>query len=304
MAELLGSWRPGPARDAIMAFLDASAEVPDEERVAVIDYDGTLCCERPANAQLAFIQHEIKAAVAADPTLAQRTDYRLMLEPDPSLSVLGLRRVVMSVGELFANIGPQQFTERVRQFRASAIHPDFRVPYRDLVYQPMLEMMDALRSRRFAVFITTLGEVEFVRAYSQHEFGVPPEGVVGTAVGYSCELHDGRPMLVRTDQLLTELNEGPTVVINVQVLLGRRPILAAGNSVADRTLLEYARTSDRPSLALLIDHDDDQREYAYRGEAFSISETEPIVDVGRQLGWTVVSMRDDWATVFTPEVRR
>lgn len=129
---------------------------------------------------------------------------------------------------------------------------------------------------------------------------MPPEGVVGTRVGCRYDRHDGQPALVRIPQILTELNEGPTQVINIQSQLGRRPIFAAGNSVGDRSMLEYTLASGEPSLALLINHDDAEREYAYESTSLTTSENDPIVETGQRLGWTVVSMRDDWSTVFPP----
>jgi hypothetical protein len=168
-----------------------------------------------------------------------------------------------------------------------------------MVYQPMLELIDELRERDFTVCIVTGGGTEFVRAVSQSLYGVAPERVVGTLVGYDMQRRDtGEPYLVRIAASVLDANEGAAKVTNIQTALGRRPILAGGNSAGDREMLEYAAAADGPSLALLIDHDDAEREYAYESKAGTFEANEPITDTGRRLGWTVVSMADDWSRVF------
>jgi hypothetical protein len=168
----------------------------------------------------------------------------------------------------------------------------------------MLELIDALRGREFTVCIVTGGGTEFVRAISQDLYGVPPEAVVGTMVTYAYSAapagSDGipLPLLRRTTGLTGEANEGATKVSNIQAQLGRRPILAAGNSGGDRQMLEWAAAGNGPTVALLVDHDDEQREFSYVSSAETFVEPEPIAEVGARQGWTVVSMANDWATVF------
>lgn len=299
MAALLPSWRPGTARDRILAFLDQARHLPEDRRVAVFGHGGTLWCERPDPPQYAFFIHELRSAMATNPALANRADYQTLLDRGTdAIPDFGLRRAIMMMSDILTEMTPEEFTARVRSFMSTQVHPDRGVPYPALAYQPMRELTDTLRTNGFAVFITTAGGMEFVRAFSEEVHGVPPEGVVGTHVGYRYEIRDGQPVLVRIAQITTELNEGPAQVILLQTQLGRRPILAAGNSVADRAMLEYTTASGDPSLALLINHDDPEREYAYDSTALAMPDTEPILDVARQAGWTVVSMRDDWATIF------
>ena len=164
----------------------------------------------------------------------------------------------------------------------------------------MLELLDALRAHGFATFIVSGGGTEFVRAVSQQLYGIPPEGVVGTLIEYEYLTVDGAPALRRTGNVSGDANEGPAKVLNIQQHLGRRPVLAAGNSAGDREMIEWAVAAPGPSLGLLIDHDDAEREFEYESVAGTFETTEAIVDVGRREGWTVVSMRDDWATVFPP----
>ena len=171
-----------------------------------------------------------------------------------------------------------------------------------MTYQPTLELLNELRRRDFTVGIVTGGGTEFVRAISHDLYGVPAERVVGTLIGYEFT-RDGenRPVLRRTAAMLGTANEGPAKVTNIQTQLGRRPILAAGNSGGDREMLEWALAADGPSLALLIDHDDAKREFQYISTAGTVVETERITDVGSRLGWTIVSMAQDWVVVFPDE---
>ncbi len=297
----LPSWRPGPTRDAVASFLDEALALPPEQRVAVLDNDGTLWCERPGYIQYEFLVRTLHQAVEHDPGLAGRAEYRALLDGDhAALGELGLQRVALALLELCAGWTPDEFTGRARDFVYNEKHPERGVPYPRLVYQPMQELLEALRAHGFAVFIVTGGGTEFVRAVSRDLYGVAPDDVVGTLVEYHFEERGEGPALVRTAQALGEVNEGRAKVEHIQTQLGRRPIFAAGNSAGDREMLEYAHAAGSPSLALLIDHDDGEREYAYASAGVTTTDTEPIVDIGRREGWTVVSMRDDWATVFPP----
>ena len=166
----------------------------------------------------------------------------------------------------------------------------------------MLELLDELRCRDFTLGIVSGGGTEFVRAISDDLYGVPAELVVGTLIGYKLtRAQDQHPVLRRTASLIGAANEGPTKVTNIQTQLGRRPILAGGNSGGDREMLEWALAAGTPSLALLIDHDDATREFQYTSKAQTFVETEPITDVGARLGWTIVSTARDWDVVFPTE---
>jgi phosphoserine phosphatase len=299
----LPSWQSGATRDAVVAFLDAVTSVPVEERVACFDNDGTLWCERPTYVQLDFFVAALQARVAEDPSLAEVPEFAAVLSGDrKSIGELGLARVALALNGLFAGMGPQAFAQRVRAFMAEAQHPTLGRRHRTAVYQPMLELIDELRRREVTVAIVSGGGTEFVRAISQDLYGVPPEAVVGTLVEYDYQRDgDGRPELVRTARVIGAANEGAAKVSNIQAQLGRRPILGVGNSGGDQEMLEWAVSGDGPSLALLVDHDDEEREVRYASTAETFAETEPITDVAARLGWTVVSMARDWSTVFPEE---
>jgi phosphoglycolate phosphatase-like HAD superfamily hydrolase len=298
---ILPSWRPGPARDSIVDFLAASAEVRPEQRLAVFDNDGTLWCEKPRYPQLDFLIWQLRRSVAQQPDLNDVPEYALVLAGDQAaMAELGLERVALALLRLFEDIEPEVFEERVRTFFAETRHPDHDRRYDQMVYQPMLELLAALESHGFSNSIVSGGGTEFVRAISPRVYGIPPERVVGTLVTYALVEKGGRPLLLRTAEVEGKLNEGGAKIENIQTMLGRRPLLAAGNSPGDADMLEYtnSRGSELPSLALLVNHDDDRREYAYESVAGSFESPESIGDTAARLGWTQISMKDDWATIF------
>ena len=298
---LLPSWRPGPTRDDLVAFLDEVTTVPVERRVACIDNDGTLWCERPSYVQLDFFIDVLKQAIARDPEVAKVEEFAALLSGDgAAVDALGLPRVALALAGLCAGITPEDFTARVREFMGRARHATLDRPILSTVYQPMLELLDALRSLDFTVTVVSGGGTEFVRAVSDDLYGVPPERVVGTLIEYDVQDPDGSPSLLRSRRILGGANEGAAKVSNIQTQLGRRPILGVGNSGGDRQMLAWAASGDGPTLALLVEHDDADREFSYRSQAESFAESEPISDVAARLGWTVVSMARDWETVFPP----
>ena len=295
----LPTWRPGPTRDAIEIFLDDAEMLPFEQRVAVFDVDGTLWCEKPRYSMVEFLIAELRRYVAAKPALADRPEYRAALDWDrESISRLGLINVLVALVEPHVGITPEAYELRVRAFFAGERHPERGVPLSQTRYRPMLELIAELRARHFSVYLVTGSGTEFIRAISGEFFGVMPEGVVGSQVGYELDHSEGTPRLLRTRELVGDPNEGPAKITNIQRLLGRRPILAAGNSAGDTQMLDYAKAFDGPSLALLLNHDDADREYEYPSVAGTFTSSEPIVTTARSRGWTVVSMRDDWAAVY------
>ncbi len=301
----LPSWRPGGARDALVAFLAAAEDVPIADRVAYFDNDGTLWCERPSYVQLDFFLDALRRRVAEDPAMGERAEFAAVLGGDrAAVAGIGLDRIALALAGLFEGLTPQEFSSAAREFVGRAAHPTLGRPTRSLTYQPMTELIAELRRRDFTVGIVTGGGTEFVRAVSDDLYGVPAELVVGTLIGYDVSRDgQGPPVVRRTSNLLGVANEGSAKIANIQTQLGRRPILAAGNSGGDREMLEWAhssRASGTPSLALLIDHDDAEREFQYTSKAETFAETEPITEVGARLGWTVVSIARDWDVVFSP----
>ena len=301
----LTSWNDGAAKSAILDFVArVTAEggpdhVPPAERIAVIDNDGTLWCERPAYVQAMFILGRLKEQAEADPELARRPVVQALLAGDlGAANAAGPAELVDVLLSTHAGLTAEEFAAVAEGWLAEARHPRFERPFADLVYAPMLELIELLRGAGFGVFVVTGGGVEFVRAASERLYGVGPDNVVGSAVQVGFERRDGRVVLVREAKLLGSPNEGEPKPINIQAHIGRRPIFAAGNSAGDREMLEYTTTGERPSLAIVVNHDDAEREYAYEGKALTDPDAEAIADTAARFGWTVVSMRDDWGRVF------
>jgi phosphoserine phosphatase len=303
---VLPSWRPGPTRRALLEFLDAADGVPVEQRVAYFDNDGTLWCERPTYIQYEFFLDALRRRVAVDPGVGKRREFAAVLTGSAQeVAAIGLSRIAIALASLFDGLSPEAFAARVREFWATAVHPGSGRPLRSLVYRPMLELIDELRRRGFTVGIVTGGGTEFLRALSPQLYGVPPELVVGTLVVHELTTAaDGAPELRRTSRLLGEANEGAAKVSNIQTHLGRRPILSAGNSAGDREMLEWTCAAPGPSLALLVDHDDAAREFAYASEAVTLAGSEPIVQTAARSRWTTVSMAADWETIFSDQASR
>jgi phosphoserine phosphatase len=300
VSDRLPSWRPGPTREAILAFLDGIGDVPVDERVAYVDNDGTMWCEKPGYVQLDFFVDALQQRTRADPSLADRPEFAAVLSGDmAAIGEIGLVKVAGALAALFDGQTPEQFGAAVDEFLGRYRHRTLGVPVSGVVYQPMLELLDELRALDFTVGVVTGGGTEFVRQLSERLYGVEPGMVVGTLIGYRFDRDDGgRPVVRRTTSQVGKANEGGAKLENIQSQIGRAPILAVGNSAGDREMLEWAQASRHGGLAVLVNHDDAEREFAYVGQAVTFDEDEPITDVAARLGWVVVSMRGDWETVF------
>ncbi|MER8185736.1 HAD family hydrolase [Kitasatospora sp. NPDC094015] len=295
MAEqVLASWRDGPARRAILDFVRAattpgSAFVAPADRIATFDNDGTLWVEQPLPPQFDFVFRVWEAEVRADPALAQRQPYRALAERDQAFFegvATQEPKVVSSLLEAFARswagTTPQEFDAQVREWTRTVKQPRFGVPYVELVYRPMLELFDLLHAHRFRVFVCSGGGRDFMRVFAEDIWGIPKENVIGSAAAYTWT--DGR--LVRSERLLGDLDLGPGKPEHIFAHTGRLPALAGGNADVDVEMLRSA------GFALLLDHDDAEREFAYTKGA------ETALTEAADLGWTVVSMKNDWAAVF------
>ena len=300
MIDRLPSWRPGTTRDTILAFLDRSGDVPREERVAYLDNDGTLWCEKPTYVQLDFFVDALRARVEQDPSLAERPEFAAVLSgDDAAMGEIGLTTIAGALAALFDGQTPEQFGGAVDAFLDRYRHRTLAVPVQGVVYRPMLELLGELRALEFTVGIVTGGGTEFVRRLSTTVYGVEPGMVIGTLIGYEFGRDDAdRPVLRRTVSQHGKVNEGGAKLENIQSQIGRAPVLAVGNSGGDREMLEWARASRHGGLAVLVDHDDADREFAYESRAATFEDDEPITAVAERLGWVVVSMRRDWATIF------
>lgn len=280
-----------------MEFLDDVDDVAVADRLAVLDNDGTMWCEKPRYMQHEFLIWAVADRQKADDEYEPSSLLRDLVHGDMAeVKKHSIADVTTAMNSIFEGLTPDEFTERVSRFAAHWRSERFDRAVHELRFQPMLELLAALRRRDFDVYIVTGGGLEFVRGFAPQLYGVPIDRTIGSLVDYRWDA-DHRTVR-RGSSLQGSPDEGTTKVQRIQQVIGRRPILAAGNSAGDAEMLDYANASDGPTMALLIDHDDDEREFSYRSVAASFDSDRDIVDVGRDAGWTIASMRRDWATVF------
>lgn len=303
----LPSWVDGDARDAIVAFVDrvtkdGSADfVPESERVAVFDNDGTLWPENPIPFQAAFAVDEINRMVSDQPGLADDPMVRALLQGDVATLLAGPHHdgLLRIIALTHTGMTTDEFATRVRNWIATAKHPRFDRPYDQLTYQPMQELLRYLSANGFRTFIVSGGGADFMRAWSERVYGIPPEQVIGSTGRVTYELRPTGPVLIKTlDYLFVDDKAGKPA--GIHQFIGRRPILAVGNSDGDKQMLEYTTIDNpHPSLGVLVLHTDGVREYQYDVNPTSSGTLVEALRDAPQRGWTVVSMKDDWNQIFS-----
>jgi phosphoglycolate phosphatase-like HAD superfamily hydrolase len=304
-ADPLPSWNDGAARRAIVTFVERVTNesspdfVPPAERIATFDNDGTLWAEKPVPTQLIFAFDRVRAMAAQHPDWATRAPFASVLKGDMAgVAAGGEGGVLQILAATHAGMTTAEFAESVEDWIATARHPQTQRLYTERVYKPMLELLAYLRGSGFKTFIVSGGGVEFMRPWAERVYGIPPEQVIGSSGKLKLEVRDGRPVLVKLPEVdLIDDKEGKPV--GIQSRIGRRPIAAFGNSDGDLQMLQWAMDGGGARFALFVHHDDAAREFAYdrddKLQTFSVGWDEAIAR-----GWTVVSMKDDWKTVYPP----
>ncbi len=305
----LPSWNDTAAKRAIVAFVDSVMEegsadfVPPSERLAVFDNDGTLWPENPVPFQLAYALDTLREDVAAKPELKQDPMVEAALAGDFAKLLAGAHHdgLLQLVGRTHAGMTTDEFDARVTKWLAAARHPRFGVPYDQLTYPPMQEVLTYLRANGFQTYIVSGGGADFMRVWSDRVYGIPPEQVIGSTACTRFELRASGPVLVKTmDHLFVDDKEGKPV--GIHQFIGRRPIACFGNSDGDKAMLEYTTINNpRRSFGLIVHHTDAQREYAYDANPKSSGKLVEALADAPQRGWTVVDMRQDWKTVLAPD---
>ncbi|MCA3416102.1 MAG: haloacid dehalogenase-like hydrolase [Roseomonas sp.] len=302
-ADPLPSWRDGPRKRALLEFVAAvtregSADyVRPSARIAVFDNDGTLWVEQPAYVQLLFILDRIRALAPANPAWQQDAVFRAAIAGDLHGAMAGGNEGLMRLaGAAMAGNAPEEFQAIAAEWLKTARHPKWNRPYTALVYQPMLEVLRFLRAAGFGTFIVSGGGVEFVRAFSEETYGIPPHQVVGSSFALTVDEEAGRLML-RREPRVDFIDDGPGKPIGIARHIGSRPIAAFGNSDGDYEMLRYTTEGAGRRLGMIIRHDDAEREFAYDRESH-IGRLARALDHAPTRGWQAVSMRDDWARVF------
>ena len=306
--ESLSSWRDGPAKQAVLDFVrrtcgdDDSTAVPVEERVAVFDNDGTLWCEKPVAIQLYFILRRLVDMAEAQPELRERQPWKAAYENDGSWfnAIMtahyagddsGIPTLAAGVLGAYAGISVEDFEAEADRFLNNARHPTLGRAFVDCAYAPMVALLDYLKANGFTNYIASGGGRDFMRPISLTTYGIPRERVIGssTKFAYTDDQHGGT---ITHKPEPDYLDDGPEKPVRIWSRVGRRPLLAGGNSNGDIPMLQYTQHADKPTLRLLILHDDNEREFDYTTGA------EQALEQAEKDGWTVVSIKNDWATVF------
>jgi phosphoserine phosphatase len=312
-ADPLPAWNDGLAKQAIVEFVQATttqgsrAFVAPAERIATFDQDGTLWVEHPMYSQVVYCLDRVPEVVKARPELAEVEPFKTVLSGDrEAIAKLSKDDLFKILAATLTGMSVEEFRTRAAKWLGSARDPRWKRPYTELTYLPMQELLQYLRDNGYKTYIVTGGGQDFVRTYSEATYGIPPEQVVGTAGGTKFGYgKDGEPFLTKEPKLLLNDNDAGKPE-GIHLMIGRRPVAAFGNSTGDQQMLEYTKAGGGPRLAMLVLHDDADREYAY-GPAQGLPETrvgtftQALYDEARKDGWVVVSMKKDWKRIFAFE---
>jgi phosphoglycolate phosphatase-like HAD superfamily hydrolase len=302
-ADALPSWKEGKTKQAIVQFVKQVTTkggpnfVSPAERIAVFDNDGTLWAEQPMYFQLAFALDRMKALAPQHPEWREKEPFKSALAGDvKGVAAGGEKGLLEIIAATHADTTSEGFEKAVTEWLATAKHPRFKRPYTDLVYQPMLELLAYLRANGFKTYIVSGGGVEFMRAFSEKVYGVPPEQVVGSSIKTRYEVRDGRPVIARLPEI-DFIDDKAGKPIGIHKFIGRRPLMAFGNSDGDFEMLEWTTAGPGLRFGLMVHHDDAKREWAYDRESH-IGRLWRGLDEAPQRGWVIASIQRDWKRVF------
>lgn len=305
-ADPLPSWNDTAAKQSITAFVEKVTKpgspdfVPVPERIAVFDNDGTLWAEQPMYFQAFFVFDRIKVLAPQHPEWKDKEPFASVLKGDVKAALAGGEHALVEMAmATHTGMTTEEFEKIVSDWISTAKHPVTKRPYTEMVYQPMLEVLAYLRANGFKTFIVSGGGIEFMRPWTEKVYGIPPEQVVGSSIKTKFEMRDGKPMLMRLPELnFIDDKEGKPVGINQHI--GRRPLAAFGNSDGDLQMLQYTAAGSGPRFCLYVHHTDDAREWAYDRKS-SVGKLDKGLDEAKAKGWTVVSMKEDWKTIYPPK---
>ena len=301
--DILPAWREGEAKSAIIDFVQrvtmtgGADYVPESERIAVFDNDGTLWIEQPIYVQLAFALDRVKEMAPQHPEWQTTEPFKSVLAGDLKKVLAGGEHALLElVMTTHAGMTADEFARIVQDWLAKARHPRFHRPYTELVYQPMLELLAYLRANGFKTYIVSGGGIEFMRPWTEKVYGIPPEQVIGSSIKTKFELRGGSPVLLRLPESnFIDDKHGKPVGINQHI--GRRPILAFGNSDGDLQMLQWTAAGPGPRFMGLVRHTDSEREWAY-DRASAVGRLDQALDTAKTESWTVVDMKQDWKSIF------
>lgn len=299
----LPSWNDTASKNAVVAFVERVTKqgspdfVPEAERIATFDNDGTLWAEQPLYFQLLFALDRVKVLAPQHPEWKTKEPFASLLRGDvKGVLAGGEKAIVPIVIETHSGMTAEEFNQIVLDWIATAKHPVTKRLYTEMVYQPMLELVAYLRANGFKAFIVSGGGIDFMRPWTERVYGIPPQNVVGSSGKVRFELGDGKPVLLRLPEI-DFIDDGPGKPVGIHEHIGRRPIAAFGNSDGDLQMLQYTMGGSGARFALIVHHTDAEREWAYDRQS-PIGRLDKALDEARATGWTVVDMKNDWKTIF------
>jgi len=302
--EPLASWKDTPTKAAIVNFVQRVTEkdspdfIPIDQRIATFDNDGTLWSEQPIYFQAFFIIDRVRSLSSEHPEWETQEPFASAIKGDfKAVAASGHQGLLELTMATHAGMTTDQFDQIVKDWIGVAKHPQTGLLFKEMVYQPMLEMLDYLSANGFKSFIVSGGGIDFMRPWTQDVYGIPPEQVIGSSLKTKFEIRDGRSVLVRLPEM-NFVNDKAGKPVAIHHHIGRRPVMAFGNSDGDLEMLQWTSDQVRPNMAVIIHHTDDQREFAYDRQS-TIGQLDKALDFAKQKNWTVVDMKGDWNRIYS-----
>lgn len=299
----LPSWNDTAPKKAIVAFVSRVTDkgspdyVAPEARIATFDNDGTLWSEQPMYFQLFFAIDRVEAMAPRHPEWKDNEPFKSILAGDVKAALAGGEKSVLEiVAATHAGMTTDEFEKEVKDWISTARHPKTGALYKDMVYLPMIELLAYLRASGFKTYIVSGGGIEFMRPWTEATYGIPPEQVVGSSVKTKFEMRDGKPVLLKLPEV-GSIDDGPGKPVNINLHIGRRPVMAFGNSDGDQQMLEWIAAGDGARFCLLVHHTDAEREWAYDRDSH-IGKLDKALEEAKAKAWTVVDMKLDWKRIF------
>lgn len=307
ISDPLPSWNEGETKRSIIKFVSEVTDPASEhfidmaDRIATFDNDGNLWSEQPAYFQLFFAMDRVKLLADQHPEWKTQQPFKAVLEDDlKTLASFGEHGIIELVMATHANITTDEFESVVKQWLATALHPRFKRPYTQLVYQPMLELLEYLRSKDFKTFIVSGGGIEFMRPWVEEVYGIPRDQVVGSSIKTEFTYQDGNPVIMRLPKL-DFIDDKADKPVGIHRFIGRKPVFASGNSDGDLQMLQWTASGDGLRFMLYLHHTDGEREWAYDRESH-IGRLDKGLDEANEKGWTVIDMKEDWKLIYPFEL--
>jgi phosphoserine phosphatase len=298
-ADELPSWNEGPAKQALLSFVErAVREIAPADRIATFDEDGTLWVEQPLYPEFVFAMDTLPGIIARHPEWRNEQPYQAVLESDKEKMLdFPKSNIAKILAATHAGMTVEAFHRKVQKWLETTAHPRFKKPFTQLIYQPMVEVIELLRKNGFKVYIVSGGGQEFIRAFAKPTYGIEPEHVIGTAGKVKYTYQVGQPVMMKLPEVLF-IDDKSGKPEAIQLIIGKHPAAAFGNSTGDREMLEWTQGRQGPSLQMLVHHDDAEREYSYGPESKVGTFSEALMSEALEKGWIVISMKKDWKVLF------